>query len=99
MVAYLLSGYFYNLVGPKISFIVSFVLAFIGALLYIFLRNDFPSAVPFMLMLGKFGLSGAFNMVFLANSIFPSIYSATTIGICSIFSRSITFFAPMMAEL
>ena len=77
----------------------SFTIALTGSLLYIFLGKSYPDAVPFMLLLGKFGLSGAFNLVYIANSIFPTIYSTTTIGICSIFARAATIFAPMMAEL
>ncbi len=52
-----------------------------------------------MLMIGKFGLSGAFNIVYLANSIFPVLYATTTMGICSLFSRGVTIFAPMIAEI
>lgn len=55
--------------------------------------------MPIFLLIAKFGLSGGFNMVYLANSIFPVVYATTTIGVCSLFARSITILAPEFAEL
>ena len=78
---------------------MSFSIALIGSLLYVFIGKTYPAIVPVLLLLGKFGLSGAYNIVYLANNIFPTIFATTCMGICSIFARSATFFSALMAEL
>ncbi len=94
----MISGFLYTSIGPKPAFIAAFSLAFTGAVLYLSLAKNHEDIVPFILILGKFGLSAAFNLVYVANSIFPTVYATTTMGICSIFARITTIFAPMIAE-
>jgi len=47
----------------------------------------------------KFGISSSFNCVYLANGLFPSIYSSTTFGMFNFFARLTAMFAPIAAEL
>ena len=97
VIAYLISGALYEKIGAKISFIASFVIACIGSLLYIFF-SDSNDWVVVMVLGTKFGISGSFNVVYLANSLFPPIYAATTFGICNAFARMASMLAPQFAE-
>lgn len=47
----------------------------------------------------KFGISSCFNCVYLANGLFPPIYSSTTFGMFNFFARLTGMLAPMVAEL
>ncbi len=51
-----------------------------------------------MVLGSKFGISGAFNCVYLANTLFPPIYSSTTFGIFNTFARMASMLAPQFAE-
>ena len=52
-----------------------------------------------MVLGAKFGVSSAFNCVFLANELFPSTYASTTMGVCNFFARLAAIVAPMAAEV
>jgi hypothetical protein len=53
-----------------------------------------------MILGGKFGISQAFNIAYLGNQeLFPTAIVATSYGICNIFSRVTTIFAPYAAEI
>lgn len=94
VVAYIVSGALYNTIGTKISFIGSFVLAIVGSIFYIIFGAAHKSLIPVMILGAKFGISGAFNLVYLANTLFPPIYAATTFGIFNIFARLASMLAP-----
>ena len=48
----------------------------------------------------KFGISSVFNLVYLGNTqIFPTSIVATTYGVCGVFARVFTIFAPYVAEI
>ena len=97
VIAYLISGALYERIGAKISFIVSFIIACIGSLFYIFF-SDSNDWVVVMVLGTKFGISASFNVVYLANSLFPPLYAATTFGICNAFARMASILAPQFAE-
>lgn len=95
----MISAFLYKYLGAKPTFFMAFCLAFSGSILYLTVGKSYPDFVPFMLLLGKFGLSISFNLIFLVNSIFPVIYSTTTMGLCAFFSRSANTLSPIIAEL
>lgn len=51
-----------------------------------------------MVLGSKFGISGSFNVVYLANGLFPPVYSSTTFGLCNFFARFASMLAPIFAE-
>jgi hypothetical protein len=53
----------------------------------------------FFVLLSRYGISSAFNLVWIANSvIFPTLFTGTAMGICNVFARISTFFSPILAE-
>ena len=95
--AYLVSGALYEKIGTKISFVASFVIAVIGSIFLIIFGSN-KTFVPIMVLGSKFGISGSFNAVYLANGLFPPIYSSTTFGVCNFFARLASMLAPQFAE-
>ena len=96
--AYLVSGALYEIIGTRVSFIASFVIAVIGSILLITLADNNVDLIPAMVLSTKFGISGSFNVVYLANGLFPPIYSSTTFGACNFFARLFSMIAPPFAE-
>lgn len=94
ILAYLISGALYEIIGPKISFVASFIIAIIGSVFYIIFGETYKSLIPLMILSAKFGISGAFNGVYLANGLFPAAYASTTFGICNFFARLASMLAP-----
>ena len=92
--AYLITGALYEKIGTKISFIGSFIIAIVGSMFLITLEDKFPLFMPIMILGSKFGISGSFNVVYLANGLFPPIYASTTFGLCNFFSRLASMLAP-----
>jgi len=53
-----------------------------------------------MILATRFGVSGSYNICYLANAqLFPPIFSATAIGICNFFAKMSTVVAPELAEV
>jgi len=51
-------------------------------------------------MVAKFGIASMFNIVYIANAhIFPTLFSATALGVCNFAARLATIFAPLTAEI
>mmetsp|Transcript_7783 Transcript_7783/g.7245 ORF Transcript_7783/g.7245 Transcript_7783/m.7245 type:complete len:83 (+) Transcript_7783:30-278(+) len=51
-------------------------------------------------MATRFGMSGAFNLIYIANAtLFPPILAATAIGVCNLFARVAAMLAPEVAEM
>lgn len=96
--AYIVSGALYDKIGPKISFVVSFVIGIIGSLFYIALSSTYKKFIPLMVLGSKFGISASFNVVYLANGLFPPVYSSTTFGLCNFFARLASMLAPILSE-
>ena len=78
----------------------SFVTSAIGMLCLIHTTTS-SVAVPALFVLGsKFGISQALNLAYIGNILlFPTSFVATSFGICNIFARITTIFAPYLAEL
>ena len=97
--AYLVSGALYDKIGARVSFVGSFVIAVVGSVLLITLEDQYVNLVQYMVLGTKFGISGSFNVVYLANSLFPPLYSSTTFGTFNFFARLVSMIAPPFAEL
>lgn len=92
--AYLISGVLYEKIGTKVSFIGSFLIGIVGSISLMTLGDANKNFIPIMVLGTKFGISGSFNVVYLANSLFPPIYSSTTFGFCNFFARIASMLAP-----
>jgi Na+/melibiose symporter-like transporter len=69
--AYLISGALYEKIGTRVSFIGSFLIAIVGSIFLItFDGEKYKAFVPIMVLGSKFGISGSFNVVYLANGLF-----------------------------
>ena len=92
--AYIISGAIYEKIGTRISFIGFFIIAIIGSVVYIIFGETAKDLVPLMILGAKFGISGSFNVVYLANTMFPPIFASTAFGICNAFGRLASMLAP-----
>ena len=102
VVAFVLAGILIEVIGVKITLIGSYILGLAGMITLIATRNitDNQIALSFMILGAKFGVSVVFVVAYVGNySLFPGSIVGTTMGICNIFSRISTIFAPYVAEL
>jgi hypothetical protein len=84
----------------KLSLVISYSIALIGGLSYLFYGNKDGSLVPVMILGAKFGISSTFNLAYLANVyLYPPTLSSTAFGICNIFARVATIVAPLLTEI
>lgn len=97
--AYIISGTLYKRLGAKASFIGAFAIAIIGSLLLITIGDIYPDLIPGMILGSKFGISGAFIVLYLANTLFPPTFSSTTFGVFNFSARLASMVAPNYAEL
>lgn len=90
----ILSAILYNKFGVRIAFLSCLVFTLVGGST-ILLFHSFTSLMPVFIMIGKLGTSSTFNLVFLSNAdLFPTLFSATAMGICNFFARLSTIAAP-----
>ena len=93
-----LSAVLYEKFGVRIAFLICLVFTLVGGA-SILLFHTVTSWMPLFIMIGKMGTSSTFNLVFLSNSdLFPTLFSATAMGICNFFARLSTIAAPQVAE-
>ena len=101
MFAYAVSGFILTALGIKLSYLLSFTVAVIGAALYITLGTS--SAVdltPIFLLMASFGISSAVNIDWNINStLFPVIFSSSTNGLVNVFARIADSLSPQAAEV
>jgi len=63
------------------------------------LANGDKWAFPVLIMFATFGLASLFNLVYVTHGhIFPTLFSATAMGVCNFVARIATCFAPVVAE-
>ncbi|CDW81726.1 solute carrier family member 5 [Stylonychia lemnae] len=98
IISYLVTGALYDTIGPKVSFTVSFAIAVIGSIFYVLFGESHKNLITVMILGSKFGISGAFNLVYIAMSLFPPLYSSTVFGIFNVFARLASMLAPQFAE-
>lgn len=102
--AYLTSGLLAAKFGMKPTLILSYLIGMLGMVALIFYNptgdNVNQFLVSIMILGSKFGVSQAFNIAYIGNvMLFPTTIVASTYGICNIFSRVSTIFAPYIAEI
>ena len=81
---------------------IAFVMGTFGMLLLVVLNpaKDDTFQISLYVFIGKLGIAGGFNTVFIANNtFFPVSIAATTIGICNVFCRTASIFSPFVAEI
>lgn len=105
IIAFAVSGVIYECVGLKVTFMMSFLVAIIGGVAIVAITSQDGAEVgtgwafPVCVLVAKFGISSAYNICYLSNSLlFPAQITATTLGICNTFARTATILAPMLAE-
>lgn len=99
LVAVALGGYLYGKLGIKLSFTLLFALSSVGGICILFLGAEYLFWMPFFVILAKFGIAGAFVIVYIATvDIFPTLFCATALGFCNFFARVLTILAPQVAE-
>jgi nitrate/nitrite transporter NarK len=94
IISYLVTGALYDTIGPKVSFVVSFAIAVVGSVFYVIFGESHKNLITVMILGSKFGISGAFNLVYIAVSLFPPLYSSTTFGLFNVFARLASMLAP-----
>ena len=102
MIAYVISGLFYERIGVKLSLILSFTISTIGGILILIWGLNHQSSVLFFLcfLLTKFGITCCFNINFAANSyFFPTLFAATAMGVCSFLARGASAFSFVVGEM
>jgi MFS family permease len=104
-ISYVISGILYEKLKPKVALIISFMIASFSVLGIIILEsihneNDNCYECTFLVFGTRFGISSAFNIVYLLTfQIFPTEFLSTAFGICNVLARLATIFAPMVAEI
>ena len=95
----MVGGYIYHRLGPKIAFPTMYAVSALGtALLLVFWTNS--SLVPIFIVLSRFGIVAAFNMCYIFGvQLIPTIFAASTFGICNAVARITTTSAPVIAEI
>ena len=94
------SGAIVGPLGVKKVFIINYVLAFVCMLTLVVSDTDNPLLVVIIILGAKFGVSSGSNIAYVGNSqLFPTLIASTCFGICNVFSRTSTVFAPWVAEL
>jgi hypothetical protein len=98
--AYAFSGYIYGKFGTKPALISSFLIGITGSIPYMILDTDNLVLNSILILAAKFGISGAFNIAFLVNSVYyPAVLASTAFGVCNLFARLISVTSPLIAEL
>lgn len=88
--------------GVKRSYLFGFCVAIIGVAMLIATEGKFESKLitGVCLFVAKLGLACTFTFNYLSlEKLFPTLFCATASGSCNFFSRLITIFAPIIAEI
>lgn len=100
LTGFALSGKMFDRIGMKRTLILSYSLSLCGMFCLLLIPTEDPKVIAGFVLLGKFGISAAFNIAFVGNYyLFPIGIVATSFGICNIFSRIATIMSPFVAEL
>ena len=100
------AGFIFKLLGVKKGLFISFGIASTGMLLICVWGYNATNehgqtwTLPILVMISKFGISAAFNLVYLGNGVlFPTLFTATSMGLCNIFARTASIASPFIAEI
>ena len=100
--ACLLVGWLALKLKPRITFAFCFGLQTLaGMSILLFVDQEDPGSIlPFLIGCCRFGVVGAFVGLFIYHpKMFPTLFGATSLGISTIFARTIMISAPMVAEI
>lgn len=95
-------GALYSSLGIKASISFSYSLALLGAVLVLGygLAHQDSWLFPVFILIAKFGVSSAFNILYVSHSdMFPVLFSATALGICNFVTRIFTGVSPILAQM
>ena len=95
------AGSLYLKLGDKIGQIFSFALSASGTLALFFLwTTNSPRAILISLIVAKFGITLALDMIFVSFVyLIPTILSSTVFGFCNAAARTVNAFSSLAAEL
>ena len=102
IVAYIVSGMFYDKIGVKLSLVLSFGLSTVGGVLILAWGLQHQSSTLFFIMFlfAKFGITCAINICYAANSFFfPTLFAATAMGICNFLARLVSAGSYIISQL
>jgi hypothetical protein len=88
--------------GPRVAIPACYTIAAIGSILICLWGYNASSnvALPLLVLFSKLGISGAFNICYLSNALlFPTLFTASSMGICNIFARTASIFSPKISEI
>lgn len=86
--------------GLKCSLTIMFMMSLLGGTLVLFGENFDKSFMPIFVLLSKFGITGMAQIAYTCSVyLFPTLFSATAIGICNLSARILTISAFMIAEM
>lgn len=101
--AYMISGFAYDWFKGKPTiklFIMSFSICLVGALgILINDKDNFPIVDMICNFIVKFGIASCYQGVYIANILFPIVFSSTTFGICCMFGAIAGVLSPNIYEL
>jgi len=102
ILAYILSGLFYERIGVKLSLFLSFVISSTGGILLLAWGLDHQDTNLFFVffLLAKFGVTCTFNINYSANGyFFPTLFAATAFGFCNFLARMISSLSFVTSQL
>jgi hypothetical protein len=99
-VSYLLAGVLIEKIGAKWTFfslLLISTVAGVAILTYGLSHPDYTFSI--MVFFGKFGVSGCFTAVYIGHpKMFPFALVITSMGFCNFIARTVTIYAPILAE-
>ena len=97
---YLLAGILFKKVGLKATLTLSYSITLTGILCLLLTSTTNQFWLSIFILGAKFGISISFNIAFIGTyHLFPPSIIGTAFGICGVFGRVSTIFAPYVAEL
>ena len=99
MVCYIISGWAIGKIGVKRTQLIFFTLSTVGGALILTSTQESDFVFALFVLIAKFGISGAFNGVYIGNvELFPTLFAVTAMGIVNLVARVSAIFAPLAAE-
>ena len=102
IVAYIVSGLFFEKFGVRCSYLVSLLIAALGGMLILFygLAHQDSLSFPILFLITKFGVSCAYNILIVGNArLFNVEKAATAFGTTSFLARLIQGASPLVSTI
>ena len=95
LVAVVLSGVLFEVIGLKKTLICSYLISAVGMFCLIAVDTNDQTLLAIFVLGSKFGVSSLLNIAYCGNSfLFPTSVLATSFGICALLARSACIFGP-----